>query len=103
MNVGLLTCLSSGLLLSAVMFTDAAADIVVGDQSASCAEDPACINRLHPEIPMVAVADPGERIVFEPYSREIFETSQQWIAERDIFEGGDLGDRSYENAVVSVA
>ena len=45
---------------------------------------------------------PGERIVFEPYSREIFETSQQWIAERDIFDG-DLGDRSYEGAVVSVA
>jgi len=29
-----------------------------------CAEDPACINRLHPDIPMVANADPGERIVF---------------------------------------
>ena len=46
---------------------------------------------------------PGERIVFEPYSREIFETSQQWIAERDIFEGGDLGDRKYDDAVVSAA
>ena len=46
---------------------------------------------------------PGERIVFEPYSREIFETSQQWIAERDIFDGGDLGDRDYEGAIVSVA
>lgn len=46
---------------------------------------------------------PGERLVFEPYSREIFENSQQWIAERDIFDGGDLGDRSYESAVVSVA
>jgi len=46
---------------------------------------------------------PGERLVFEPYSREIFESSQQWIAERNIFESGDLGDRTYENAVVSVA
>jgi hypothetical protein len=46
---------------------------------------------------------PGERIVFEPYSREIFETSQQWIEERDIFEGGDLGNRGYEGSVVSVA
>lgn len=46
---------------------------------------------------------PGERIVFEPYSREIFESAQQWIAERDIFEGGDLGDRKYEDAVVTVA
>ena len=47
MNVGLLTCFSSGLLLSAAMFTDAAADIVVGDRSASCAEDPACICLLY--------------------------------------------------------
>lgn len=46
---------------------------------------------------------PGERIVFEPYSREIFESSQQWIAERDIFEGGDLGDRNYDDAVVTMA
>ena len=46
---------------------------------------------------------PGERLVFEPYSRETFESSQQWIAERDIFKSGDLGDRTYDNAVVSVA
>ena len=46
---------------------------------------------------------PGERIVFEPYSREIFETSQQWIAERGIFEGGNLGSRGYDEAVVHTA
>ena len=46
---------------------------------------------------------PGERLVFEPYSREIFETSQQWIADRDIFDNGDLGDRNYDDSVVSVA
>ena len=46
---------------------------------------------------------PGERLVFEPYSRETFESSQEWIAERDIFKSGDLGDRTYDNAVVSVA
>ncbi len=46
---------------------------------------------------------PGERIVFEPYSREIFENSQQWIAERGIFEDGNLGDRDYAEAVVSAA
>ncbi len=43
---------------------------------------------------------PGERIVFEPYSREIFESSRQWIAERNIFEDGDLGARDYADAVV---
>jgi len=44
---------------------------------------------------------PGERIVFEPYSREIFESSQQWIAERNIFEDGNLGHRGYAEAIVS--
>ena len=42
----------------------AAADIVVGIPGRSCAEDPACINRLHPAIEMAATAKPGERIVF---------------------------------------
>ncbi len=41
-----------------------AAEVTVGDRSVGCLEDPACINRLHPEIPMVARAEPGERIVF---------------------------------------
>ncbi|MBT8443696.1 MAG: acetamidase/formamidase family protein, partial [Gammaproteobacteria bacterium] len=53
-----------GLLSSLVVPTNATADVVVGDVSVECAEDPACINRLHPDIPMVASADPGERIVF---------------------------------------
>ena len=43
---------------------------------------------------------PGERVVFEPYSREIFESSRKWIADRNIFEGSDLGDLSYDEAVV---
>ena len=43
---------------------------------------------------------PGERIVFEPYSREIFDESRDWIAKRDIFEGG-LGDLPYEQAIVA--
>jgi hypothetical protein len=46
---------------------------------------------------------PGERIVFERYSREIFENSQRWIAERGIFEDGNLGDRDYSEAIVSAA
>jgi hypothetical protein len=46
---------------------------------------------------------PGERIVFEPYSREIFEDSRAWIAEHGIFEGGDLGGKAYDNAVVRLA
>jgi formamidase len=52
-------------------FEDAAAEIVVGDLSVSCAEDPACINRLHPDIPMIAEARPGDRIVF--FGRDAFD------------------------------
>ena len=46
---------------------------------------------------------PGERIVFEPYTREVFEQSFKWIAEREIFEDGRMGSGRYEEAVVSVA
>ena len=45
---------------------------------------------------------PGERIVFEPYSREIFDESRKWIAERNIFEDG-LGDQTYEQSIVAPA
>jgi hypothetical protein len=46
---------------------------------------------------------PGERIVFEPYSREVFDESREWIKEHGIFDGGDLGAQAYDNAVVRVA
>ena len=50
---------------------------------------------------------PGERLVFEPYTREAFEDSQRWIAERGIFEPGAMGtgdyEKDYEKAVVTVA
>jgi len=32
---------------------------------------------------------PGERIVFEPYTEEAFTESQEWIAQREIFEGAN--------------
>src|SRR6478736_87683 len=44
---------------------------------------------------------PGERIVFEPYSRETFEQSQKWIGEREIFDG-DLGSRDYAHSILSI-
>ena len=71
MNLGLSACFSTGLVFSLAMVGDASAEVVVGDRSVSCAEDPACINRLHPDIPMVAEADPGERIVF--FGRDAFD------------------------------
>jgi len=46
---------------------------------------------------------PGERIVFEPYTREVFEESFRWIRERGIFEGADMGAGRYEDAIVTLA
>jgi len=46
---------------------------------------------------------PGERIVFEPYTREVFQESQRWIAERGIFPDGNLGSGDYDKSIVSVA
>ena len=45
---------------------------------------------------------PGERIVFEPYTKEVFEESFRWIAERGIFPDGEMGAGVYENAIVSL-
>jgi ABC-type nitrate/sulfonate/bicarbonate transport system substrate-binding protein len=46
---------------------------------------------------------PGERLVFEPYSRDIYERTFKWVAERDIFEGSTMGQGKYEDAIFSVA
>ncbi|WP_394828581.1 ABC transporter substrate-binding protein [Pendulispora albinea] len=46
---------------------------------------------------------PGERIVFEPYSRDVFEQSFDWIAKHEIFESGCMGSGSYDDATVSMA
>ena len=46
---------------------------------------------------------PGERIVFETYSRQAFETSFAWIAKREIFPTGDMGSGRYDAAVISLA
>lgn len=53
-----LICLALSLTSTTVM-----ADVTLGVSGKSCNEDPACINRLHPGIPMAARARPGERIV----------------------------------------
>jgi len=45
---------------------------------------------------------PGERIVFEPYTKEVFEDSFRWIHERQIFEPGTMGAGKYEDACISL-
>src|SRR5437763_15914333 len=46
---------------------------------------------------------PGERIVFEPYTKEVFEESFKWIAERRIFAAGGMGPGRDEDSVISLA
>ena len=45
---------------------------------------------------------PGERIVFEPYTKEVFEESFEWIAAHRIFPEGKMGSGRYEEAVISL-
>lgn len=45
---------------------------------------------------------PGERIVFEPYTKEVFEESFAWIAQHGIFPEGEMGAGRYEEAVCSL-
>jgi ABC-type nitrate/sulfonate/bicarbonate transport system substrate-binding protein len=44
---------------------------------------------------------PGERLVFEPYTQEAFDSSREWIAAHGIFTGDALGDRRYDEATVA--
>ena len=46
---------------------------------------------------------PGERIVFETYSREVFEQSFEWIAEHQIFAEGRMGAGEYDRSTISFA
>ncbi len=45
---------------------------------------------------------PGERIVFEPYTKQAFEDSFAWIAERGIFPEAEMGACNYEDSAVSL-
>lgn len=57
--------------------------------------------RFHDTVDVRAMG-PGERIVFEPYTKETFEDSREWIAERGIFPDGDLGSGNYEQSTCSL-
>ena len=46
---------------------------------------------------------PGERIVFEPYSHEIYADTQKWIMERGIFPEGDPVVRDYQSSIATAA
>lgn len=46
---------------------------------------------------------PGERLVFEPYTKEVYEESFEWIAAHGIFPEGGMGNGQYEKATLSLA
>jgi ABC-type nitrate/sulfonate/bicarbonate transport system substrate-binding protein len=45
---------------------------------------------------------PGERLVFEPYTKEAYEQSRAWIADHHIFPDGAMGSAQYERATLSL-
>ena len=46
---------------------------------------------------------PGERIVFEPYTKEVFDETFKWIADRGIFADTGMGTQDYESSIVTNA
>jgi hypothetical protein len=41
-------------------------------------------------------------LVFEPYTKEAHAETFEWIARHGIFAEGGMGDRSYEDSVISL-
>src|SRR5216683_2421073 len=44
---------------------------------------------------------PGERLVFETYTKEVYEETFRWIADHGIFADSGMGSGNYEQAVIS--
>jgi hypothetical protein len=42
---------------------------------------------------------PGERLVFEPYTKEVFDETFKWIADHGIFADGGMGSKVYESSI----
>jgi hypothetical protein len=42
-----------------------------------------------------------QRPVFEPYAREVFEETLEWIAAHGIFADGAMGSGNYKQAVMT--
>ena len=42
---------------------------------------------------------PGERIVFEPYTKEVYDETFQWIKQHGIFEDGKMGAGQYDQVI----
>ncbi len=44
---------------------------------------------------------PGERVVFEPYTRDMFERTHQWMERWELFDASAVGRPAYEDAVIA--
>jgi len=44
---------------------------------------------------------PGERIVFEPYTRDMFERTHRWMERWELFDAGTVARPAYEEAVIA--
>jgi ABC-type nitrate/sulfonate/bicarbonate transport system substrate-binding protein len=42
---------------------------------------------------------PGERLVFEPYTKEVYDATHRWVEERGIFDPDAVGSGAFEEAV----
>ena len=54
----------------------------------------------HAELVDVRRFGPGERIVFEPYTREMYDSTHRWVEERGIFPAAKAGRGGYDEAVL---
>ena len=46
---------------------------------------------------------PGERLVFETYTKEVYQETFKWIADHGIFADTSMGSGNYEDAVIAAA
>ena len=46
---------------------------------------------------------PGERLVFEPYTKEVFDETFKWIADHGIFADTGMGTQRYESSILTNA
>jgi hypothetical protein len=42
---------------------------------------------------------PGERIVFEPYTKEMFDETHEWVEDWKVFDEDKVGQGTYEESV----
>lgn len=89
----LLARLSLPLLVIAVTAhaADGTPPLEVGGNGRTCNDDPQCINRLHPTIPMTAVAEPGQTIVLHTRNAGDFDLDPNSTYVDPRREGGNTG------------